>query len=216
MKICLQCKQLKSPVEFGKDKSKKDKLNIYCKKCSCDQSKRSYKENKESWKESNKKSELKWRKANPERARECDREENRRYRQRHPERVKQQDHTDYLKHKESYDLWAKKWAKNNPEKDRECQRRYHANHIEKDKAAVIKSNLKRKYRVPNFGQEGIKEFYMNCPKGYDVDHIIPLNGKTVSGLHVIWNLQYLTREENNKKGNKYDGNANRSFFQNNN
>ena len=37
---------------------------------------------------------------------------------------------------------------------------------------------------------------------WEVDHIIPLQGENVCGLHVDYNLQYLTPEENGKKGNR--------------
>lgn len=64
----------------------------------------------------------------------------------------------------------------------------------------------RKLRIPSwFDKEKhlIAEFYDNCPEGYHVDHIIPLQGNTVSGLHTLSNLQYLSAEENIRKGNTY-------------
>jgi len=47
----------------------------------------------------------------------------------------------------------------------------------------------------------IKEIYSKRPLGYHVDHIIPLKGENVCGLHVHYNLQYLKAIDNLKKGN---------------
>lgn len=45
----------------------------------------------------------------------------------------------------------------------------------------------------------IGRFYKNCPKGYEIDHIMPISR---GGLHCLSNLQYLTKEENRRKGSK--------------
>lgn len=50
----------------------------------------------------------------------------------------------------------------------------------------------------------IKKFYEECPVGMHVDHVIPLQGEKVSGLHVLENLQYLSQHDNCAKHNKFD------------
>lgn len=44
---------------------------------------------------------------------------------------------------------------------------------------------------------------LNEGKQWQVDHIIPLQGSTVSGLHVPWNLQIILKRDNVRKGNRY-------------
>jgi hypothetical protein len=51
----------------------------------------------------------------------------------------------------------------------------------------------------------IQRIYACVPNGMTVDHIIPISNRLVCGLHVPWNLQYLTRSDNSIKSYKFDG-----------
>lgn len=75
------------------------------------------------------------------------------------------------------------------------------------KAQKIRKRLKMSGgRLPKWADKNqLYEIYKNCPKGHTVDHIIPLAGKIVCGLHVPENLQYLTKNENSFKNSKFDG-----------
>lgn len=51
----------------------------------------------------------------------------------------------------------------------------------------------------------MKQFYAlaaMCPEDIHVDHIVPLDGRFVCGLHVPWNLQLLGAIPNMQKGSK--------------
>lgn len=77
-----------------------------------------------------------------------------------------------------------------------------------NKSDYIERNARRRALVkkatPKWADiRKIKEIYANCPTGYHVDHIVPLRGINVCGLHVENNLQYLSEEENLKKSNKF-------------
>jgi hypothetical protein len=87
-------------------------------------------------------------------------------------------------------LKARDWRANNP----------------KHHLALTTAHKKSiKQRTPSWANlQKIVEFYKNCPEGYQVDHIIPLRGKKVSGLHIVENLQYLTAKENRNKSNYYE------------
>ena len=75
----------------------------------------------------------------------------------------------------------------------------------KDKA-IYKSRVRK--AMPAWADKAkIRAFYEARPAGMHVDHIVPIRGKTVCGLHVHYNLRYLSSEENMKKSNRFsDGN----------
>lgn len=96
----------------------------------------------------------------------------------------------------------KKWAEENKDIKFKYDQQFRYENRELCNAWAAKYRAKKLNATLIGFDDEIKEVYKNCPKGYHVDHIMPLQGKTLSGLHVPWNLQYLTKEENLKKGNK--------------
>lgn len=102
-------------------------------------------------------------------------------------------------------ITAKTWKNNNKNKVKENASRWAKNNPGIIRSKAMKRHADKLNRTPAWADlKAIKEFYINCPKGYQVDHIIPLRGENISGLHIETNLQYLTKEENLKKSNKWE------------
>lgn len=53
--------------------------------------------------------------------------------------------------------------------------------------------------------QDIKQFYADCPDGYEVEHIIPFSGRRIAGLHVLQNLRYMKPRPNKQKTNHWSG-----------
>ena len=79
--------------------------------------------------------------------------------------------------------------------------------------APHRSTAKQQKAMPSWlteeQQEQMRQLYLEARRltaetgiRHEVDHIHPLQGETVCGLHVPWNLQILTMTENRRKKNR--------------
>ena len=119
------------------------------------------------------------------------------------------------KNKEKADSASRAWVERNKEhvaKRKKAWRvinKAHVNAYNRTRKAMIKN------RVPSWVdselQWVINEAYLLAQMRtnmtgfkWHVDHIIPLQGRTVCGLHVPENLQVIPEIHNLKKSNKYD------------
>lgn len=111
-----------------------------------------------------------------------------------------------LKNKEK----MRSWDSSNSDKQKEYQRRYIISHPEYESTRSSIQRAKKLERLPKWANiKKIELIYTKCKEltkiigePHEVDHIIPLNGEFVSGLHVEYNLRIVSKRENRIKSNK--------------
>lgn len=110
---------------------------------------------------------------------------------------------------------SKEWYKNNKEQAKKFREEYYEKNKALFVAHTVKRNLAKLKRTPvwltEFDELKIKCLYQvaamrtkESGQVWHVDHIIPLQGKLVSGLHVPNNLRVITAFENLSKHNSYE------------
>lgn len=178
MKKCTKCKSEKNLDEYNVSPRNRGGFSTWCKQCTRDNSRKHYEANKSDYNKKN----IEWVRNNHEKA---------------------LIHSRKYAAKAEVKEYRKQWAQENRGRVLAAHRRW----VER----AGRSSQMRDRRVQWADSNMIETFYraakamdfFNPCESHEVDHVIPLRGKTVSGLHVQNNLQILTKSENASKGNRY-------------
>lgn len=189
-KVCSTCKELKSASEFYKTDKVKSGLISQCKEC-CKKWQQQNKDRRKAIckryaeKQSSKEKKKAWTDSNRERI-------NKRANElRTIKRWEGRERPEVIGRKAS----IQKYYQSN--KDKYCHQRAvrRAVTLQATPVWANKQKILKIYKL-------LKRLNAITPRKYHVDHIVPLNGKTVCGLHNEFNLRIVDSKENLAKSNK--------------
>ena len=192
MKTCTTCKESKDTPEFYVRTDGTSKAQ--CKECQLAYNR--------AYKSKNKATASAYSKKHREENKEYHKERNARY---------------YAENKEYFSEWAKGYRAEHGERLNENNREWSKENSDKRNALTAKRRAAKLQRTPAYTETcpwqkfWLKEHYRTAKVleemtgvKYHVDHIIPLQGELVSGLHIAENLQVITAAENLSKHNSYN------------
>lgn len=215
MKKCNRCGETKHLDDFYRDKSRKDGRKTICGDCTRSHAKIYRGNNRERLNAHSKK----WHHENKNYIKKKSKE----WRENNPEKLKAQKKRYRENNREKVALFNKKWRENNPrirvyseeskQKMKIKKREWKQNNKGLVRASGMKRYASKLKATPKWLNKAshnvIKQLYIDARElekadgiPRHIDHIVPLQGENVCGLHVPWNLQILTAEENLKKSNK--------------
>ena len=140
----------------------------------------------------------------------CENQKSREQYEKHKARKDAQNKRWYEENKKSRLISQYAWAKKNKDKIAKIQKKHRRSNLAKDCAKVSLRRAKKIQATPFWANLNIIQCYYSVSAmlnregeiKYHVDHIIPLNGKNVCGLHNEFNLRVIPAIQNMKKGNK--------------
>lgn len=136
-----------------------------------------------------------WKKANPEAAALQSRKSAKLWREKNPERRRAYEDRTRSHNNEM----ARKWAKLNRARLNSAAARRRAQKLNATPSWLTAQHHNEIQQVYQAARDLTKATGVR----HHVDHIVPLQGRNVCGLHVPWNLQVLTMTENQSKGNRH-------------
>lgn len=204
-KTCTRCGELKELSEFYSDKRGSSGVTGRCKACISECKRANYNPVKQAERSK------KWRQANKQRAYQITRA----WKLANKDRVAVSDKKYREKHKEREAARVAAYAQANPEKGVQRSRRYAMKHPEKMVDAVSKRRAAKRNQYPLWDREltdfvSAEASLLARIRGelfgfkWHVDHVVPLRGKEVRGLHVWNNLRVIPGFLNVRKSNKLE------------